>query len=150
MTSFSASSPCLLEWRPSRLLRGAVVLLGMLAALSLWHSNLPRPLAVAGAVLALAEGRRLARRLRHQPPFEFRWAGPGHPAELNFPDGSRVLHAVRVDFRGPIARVSGRDPAGRMQHWQWWPDTLPAASRRSLRLASSRSARAIPASPYPS
>ena len=138
MTSSSASSPCRLEWRPSRLLASALVSLGLLAAMAFWWSDLVRPAAALAGLFAVAEGVRLARRHLALPTLEVEWAGPGRPAVLNFPDRARVLDEVRVDFRGPLARLSGRDGSGRWQRWQWWPDTLPRSARRSLRLAASR------------
>ena len=138
MNSSSASSPCRLEWRPSRLLAGTLVGLGLLAALALWWSDLARPLALLAGIVVAVEGARLARRHLALPTLDVQWVGPGRAAELNFPDRVRVLDQVRVDFRGPLARLSGRDASGRRQHWQWWPDTLPRSARRSLRLTASR------------
>lgn len=138
MTSSSASSPCRLEWRPSRMLAGALLSLGLLAAMAFWWSDLVRPVAALAGLLAIAEGARLARRHLAMPTLEVEWSGPGRCAVLNFPDRAQVLDRVRVDFRGPLARLSGRDRSGRWQRWQWWPDTLPRAARRSLRLAALR------------
>jgi hypothetical protein len=50
--------------------------------------------------------------------------------------------------RGPLLRLQGRDPHGRMQRLLWWPDTLTRADRRALRLASGVSRRS--AKPLPS
>ncbi|MGH8030607.1 MAG: hypothetical protein ACREO3_11815 [Arenimonas sp.] len=45
---------------------------------------------------------------------------------------------LTVRWRGSIASVGGRDPAGKLRHLAWWPDTLPAPARRALRLAAGR------------
>jgi toxin CptA len=55
------------------------------------------------------------------------------PATL---DGQPIDN-VRLQWRGPLAFLFWRDRQGRPQRLSWWPDTLPAASRRELRLAAS-------------
>jgi len=49
-------------------------------------------------------------------------------------DGRR-LDDARLHWRGPILRLDWRE-AGRGYALLWWPDTLPPARRRELRLAS--------------
>lgn len=50
-------------------------------------------------------------------------------------DGA-VIDDVKVTWRGPLAFVRWRDPSGRIRRLAWWPDTLPPAARRELRLAA--------------
>lgn len=136
MRSSSEFSTCRLDWRPSRLLAAALIALGVLAALSLWLSALPRALALAGVAVALGRGFQLARREWRQPTIAVLWRAADGSAELNFAGRTQSLTGVQVDFRGPLARLSGRDEHGRIRRWQWWPDTLPPAVRRSLRVAA--------------
>jgi toxin CptA len=46
------------------------------------------------------------------------------------------LDKAEVQWRGPLAFLVWWDRQGRPQRLSWWPDTLPAASRRELRLAA--------------
>ncbi|MEJ7746113.1 MAG: hypothetical protein WKF61_05045, partial [Luteimonas sp.] len=46
------------------------------------------------------------------------------------------IDEVKLQWRGSLAFVSWRGKAGRIQRVSWWPDTLPPASRRELRLAA--------------
>jgi toxin CptA len=112
---------------------GALLALGPIAAFALLASDLPRVAAwpLAGAVLAFAGWRawreaNLPRRLLVLP-------GNGSRATL---DGQPILQA-QVQWRGPLAFLRWRDRQGRSQRLSWWPDTLPQASRRELRLAAS-------------
>jgi toxin CptA len=100
-------------------------------ALSLSNLPAPRWQWAAGAVVlaALVEAAwQVRRRPRHLlvPPGEAAVMVDGRPVE-----------AFAVRFRGPLVQLRWR------QGWQrhallFWPDTLPAAQRRELRLAVSR------------
>ncbi len=130
--SSSASVSCRLEWRPSRWLIGALLLLAILAALSILASEMPPVAAWPLAIVALAYGGWQARtesRKRHR---DFVFSGNDLPTML---DG-RPVEAVVVQWRGPLAFVSWRGCDGRRERLAWWPDTLPAACRRELRLAA--------------
>ncbi|UNK49639.1 hypothetical protein MNR01_00915 [Lysobacter sp. S4-A87] len=139
--SSRASAPCLLEWRPSRLLAAALALLGVLAALALIGSELPPPLSLPLALLAAGEGLRLARRERLRPTRLVVIGGDG-TAKV---DGQAIT-ALCVEWRGPLAFMRFRDVDGRSHRLAWWPDTLPAARRRELRLAAPVKAAAQKAS----
>lgn len=128
----NASAPCRIEWRPSRWLAGAILVLAALAAFSVTTSEMPRPLAWPLAALALAWGGWHARRELRQPRRE--WVFPGNDAPVLL-DGEPV-QAVQVQWRGPLAFVHWRGRDGRIGRLSWWPDTLPAAQRRELRLAA--------------
>lgn len=121
-----------LEWRPSRWLVAAQALLGALGALSLLISALPAPLAQAMAAVACGWGLASAWRLARQGSRVLHW-----PADDSGPalDGE-LLAGARLHWRGPLVFLRWHDPAGRMRHLSWWPDTLPPASRRELRLVA--------------
>ena len=139
----SASATCRLEWRPSRLIAGWLASLAMLCPICLLASGLPRWLAWPLALAAAAWGLRLAWREAGRAP---RWlvladraTGPGDGiASHAGPDtlDGRPLARCEIAWRGPLAFVHAVDDAGRHQRLAWWPDTLPAARRRELRLAA--------------
>ena len=128
--SSSASAPCRLELRASPLLVAALALLAASAAFAVLASEMPRaaawPLAAAalahGAWLALREARRDARQLVID--------GEGRGSV----DG-RPVGGLQVRWRGPIAFLQWSNGDGRHRH-VFFPDTLPAARRRELRLAA--------------
>ena len=126
----AAALPAALAWRPSRLLAALLCGFGVLAAIAVLASDLQRPWSWIVAAAALGEGLRLARRHLRLRPRGLRW-DPGGVVL----DGV-VLHAPQLSSRGPLAVLRWRDRHGRIQRLAWWPDTLPAASRRELRLAA--------------
>ena len=128
----NASAPCRLEWRPSRWLAGAVLVLAALAAISVLASEMPRIAAWPLALLALGWGVRQAWLGLRQPRRE--WVFPGGDGQILL-DGEPA-ETVQVQWRGPLAFVRWRDSDGRIERLAWWPDTLPAARRRELRLAA--------------
>ena len=136
MPSSSAFSNCRIDWRPSPGLRLALAVLALLALASLWLSALPAPLAVAGSVAVMAYAIRLHRNEAARVAFTLAWNSSESTAELNFGRHSQSLNDVRVLQRGPLAALQGRDELGRRQRYVWWPDTLPSAARRQLRLAA--------------
>lgn len=133
MRSSNASAPCRFELRPSHGLVGALLALTILAPFSVLQSEMPPRYAWPLALLALGAGLWLARR---------EWRSPRQPVTIDGEgrvsiDGVEV-QGFRVDWRGPLAFLSWRDPAGRFHRRSLWPDTLPAALRRELRLAADR------------
>ncbi|WP_334178875.1 hypothetical protein [Pseudoxanthomonas sp.] len=129
----NGSVNCRLEWRPSRLLQTVLIVLGVLAAVSVLASEMPRlfawPVAIASFGYGLWQARSEGRRCR--PVFWF--PGNGRPPTV---DGAPMVDA-RLHWRGSLAFLRWRDRAGgRWRHAAWWPDTLPAAQRRELRLAA--------------
>jgi toxin CptA len=130
--SSSTSVPCRLEWRPSRWATGALSLLAVLAPFCVLQSEMPRVVAWPLALMAGAWGLLDALRERRQPARMFVF-GPGFAgASL---DG-RPLASVALRWRGPLAFLCWRDAAGRGGWLVWWPDTLPVAERRTLRVAA--------------
>jgi toxin CptA len=144
-TSSAGSAPCRLEWRPSRWLLAALLVLSLLAPLSVLGSGLPRALAWPAALAAAGYGLRLAWKQAASAPRQLVLAVGGGGSDLL--DG-RPLHACHVGWRGPLAFVHAIDRDGRSHRLAWWPDTLPAPLRRELRLAvaarpASRRARPV-------
>jgi len=119
---------------------GALCALGALAAFSVLTSEMPRPFAWPLALIAAGYGAWLAHRESHRTPHQLVWPIDGTPLL----DGL-TLQDAQVQWRGPLAFVRWRDGAGHLQHLTWWPDTLPARSRRELRLAAASSAGTRPA-----
>lgn len=140
MPSSSASSTFRIDWRPSRWLQAGLVGLGLLAAASLLVSGLPWLPAAACAVAAVAWGVVLALRERRRPSVALVLAGQG---VLVRPPGSRaeLLVDPQWQLRGPLAVLRARDQRGCRRSYSWWPDTLPPAARRQLRMHRDLSSR---------
>ena len=130
--SSSGSASCRLEWRPSRWLTGALLLLAMLAAFSVLASEMPRIAAWSLSIAVVVYGGWRARTEARKPHHELMFPGNDLPVML---DG-HPIEGVAVQWRGPLAFVSWRGRDGRRQRLAWWPDTLPAMRRRELRLAA--------------
>lgn len=130
--SSNASVSCRLEWRPSRWVTGALSLLGILAAFSILASEMPRLAAWPLALSALGFGLWQAWRESKSPAREFFFPGNDLPVLL---DGVPI-DSVEVQWRGLLAFVRWQGRDGRSRYLSWWPDTLPAARRRELRLAA--------------
>jgi hypothetical protein len=111
-----------------------LLLLGALAAVSLWLSALPLAIKSPLALLVLAYSMFLARREAKRRNFSVEWSSDGATMAMLFADRSLLLSAPRVTVRGPLACVSGRGADGRTRRLLWCPDTLSARSRRELRL----------------
>ncbi len=139
-SSSPGSAPCRLElqWRPSRWLLAALLILSVLAPLSVLGSELPRalawPLAVAAAAWGLVACRREAGRAPRRLVLAPASGSGGGAAGQDSLDG-RPLARCELAWRGPLAFVHLVYRDGRHQRLVWWPDTLPAQRRRELRLA---------------
>jgi len=125
----TASAPCRLEWQSSRILAGALLTLGVLAAAAVLACELPWLLSLPIAAVAVLYGAWLARR-------ELRRA----TLEMVIPSGTATIDGVpvsdlQVHWRGSLAFLRWRDAAGRRQRRQCCPDNLGPAARRELRLA---------------
>src|SRR3546814_17480109 len=93
---------------------------------------MPRIAAWPLALSALAHGGWLAWREARAARGELVIAGEGGRASV---DG-RAVEDLSVRWRGPIAFVEWRDGDGRRRRHVFFPDPLPAARRRELRLAA--------------
>jgi len=129
--SSSASAPCRLERRASPLLIAALLALAAAAAFAVLVSEMPRVAAWPMALAALAHGAWVAWREARVVPGEFVVPHAGARATV---DGIAV-DGLAVRWRGPIAFVQWRDGDGHRRRHVFFPDTLPAARRRELRLA---------------
>lgn len=137
----TGSAPCRIDWRPSRWLAAALLLLAVLAPLAVLASDLPSRVSLPLAAVAAVHGLLLARREWRRSPRSLVFPGDGRLLV----DGAEAASAV-LQWRGPLAFLSWRDAAGRRHRMGWWPDTLPRHRRRELRLAASAldAARARP------
>ena len=130
--SSSASVSCRLEWRPSRWLTGALSLFGVLGCFSILASDMPWAAAwLLVASVSLHAGRSALRQSRLPTRSLF---FPGNDLPVLVDD--MPVEQVDVQWRGPLAFVSWKGRDGRRVRLSWWPDTLPAARRRELRLAA--------------
>lgn len=118
-------------WAPSRWLQAALLLMTALAPVAILASEMPRPAAWPLTLLACACGVVIARREARRPPRTLHFPGNGR-VEV---DGQGV-EDFELEWRGPLAFARWRDAQGRVQRLAWWPDTLPPAARRELRLAA--------------
>ncbi len=139
--SSPSCSGCRIDWRPSRGLVAALVMLSVLAAFSVSASALPGEVRRPLAGLVLLHGLLLARRQQAQPTCTLEWRGGSAPARLVGAGLDIEVFRVALDIRGPLVRLQGRDRHGRAHRLVWWPDTLPASARRQLVLAGRVSRR---------
>ena len=131
--SCSGSSPCRIDWRPSRWLTALLLLLAVLAPLAVLASEMPRPAAWMPACAAAIHGLWLAAREWRRPRRTLLFTGDGRVLL----DG-RALADIALHRRGPLAFVSWRAGGRRRGRLAWWPDTLGPAARRELLLAMDR------------
>jgi toxin CptA len=139
--SSTASSTCRIDWRPSRWLLSGLVVLGMLAAVSVLMSALPQGPALLSALAAITWAGRLVWREARRPPTVLWMAGQGASVQWHPDVPPEPLRALHWHLRGPLAVLKARDHHGRRHCFSWWPDTLPAATRRQLRLFRDLSSR---------
>ena len=109
-----------------------LLLLAMAAAFAVLSSEMPRAAAWPLALSALAYGARQAWLESRRPVAEIVIL----PSDARSTVDGRAVDALVVGWRGPIACLRWRDGEGRGSRRVFWPDTLPAARRRELRLAA--------------
>jgi toxin CptA len=107
-----------------------MLILSALAPVAVLASAIPRPVAWALTMFAVAVGIRLAWRENALPALGVVVDAEGRATI----DDTPVEH-FRIDRRGPLMFVSWRDADGRACRRSLWPDTLPSSLRRELRLA---------------
>ena len=137
MPSSHSSLNCRIDWQPSRMLAASLALLGLLAALSLLLSNMPKFAAILASMIAMAVGLYSARRELRRQPQVLLWSAGASELQMQYANNSEIWREPRAIFRGSLVTVTGTDDAGHRRQLHWWPDTLPADARRRLRLASS-------------
>lgn len=124
------SAPCRLEWRPSRWQCRAQLLIGALLPWAALQTDLPAgwgvPVGLAAMALAWLEAWHQARR----PACSIVLPGDDGQSRV---DGEAVTDLL-VRRRGPLVQLGWRC-AGRRRWRLFWPDTLPPAQARELRLA---------------
>jgi toxin CptA len=122
-----------IAWRPSRWAIAALLLLSALAPFSVLASGMPRVAAWPLAAMSCAWGILCLRRERGRAPRLLELRVDATVALDGIP-----LAELTVSRRGPLAFVRWRDREGRRGRLAWWPDTLPADSRRALALRAER------------
>jgi toxin CptA len=124
------SSPCRLEWRPSRWQAAAHVLFAVLMPWAVLATHLTGParwpMALLAAGVAAGQGIRYVRR----PRCHLLIPADDAPAEV---DG-QLVERLALHDRGPLLQLTWRSN-GRRQARLFWPDTLSPTARRELRLA---------------
>jgi toxin CptA len=119
---------------------GAQLFLALSAPCAVLGSEMPPMAAWPLAVVACAHGLWLARREARKPVRRLLW--PAGDASITL-DGE-PLQRAELHWRGPLAFLRWRGHGGRDGRLDWWPDTLPPAQRRELRLAVRARATAQP------
>lgn len=129
--SWKRSAPCRLDWRPSRWQCAAHVLLALLMPLAVLGSGLPDPYrwpaALLATVWAAGQGWHYARR----PACHIVICAGDAPVTVN----GEPVDALSLQDRGWLLQLRWRAD-GRRHARLFWPDTLPPAARRELRLAA--------------
>lgn len=128
-----------LEWGPSRQLALILGLLGVLATLALFASDLPRECAWAAAPVVLAYAAWAARREWQRPWRSLVLPPPGPEDARDQPPHALLddipLAQLEVVWRGRVGFLRGRGQEGRRVRTLLWPDVTTADARRELRLA---------------
>ncbi len=131
-------APCRLDWRPSRWLIVSLVVLGALGGCAALASEMPRIAAAPLALISVLQGAWLAWRESRQAVRQLVWPLEAAPQVDGVPVDGVLLH-----WRGPLAFLQWRDRDGGVRRMAWWGDTLPAHTRRQLKLAAASSAGAL-------
>jgi hypothetical protein len=111
---------------------GALLALGPSAAWAVLASAMPRLVAWPLAASAVAHGFHRAWRESRSPRLALFFPGNELPVTLE----GLPIDKAEVRWRGPLAFLRWQDRQGRTMRLSWWPDTLPPARRRELRLAA--------------
>ncbi|MFT4179462.1 MAG: hypothetical protein QM612_08370 [Thermomonas sp.] len=135
----NVSEACLFESQPSRHVGVWLLALAVLAPFCLIASNLPRGWAWPLACVALIASLRDMRNYLRQPVCTLRI--PAGRGAVTSDDAH--IDDLRLRWRGPLAFFDWRDGDGRRRRLVFWPDRLPAATRRELKLAMQRREAAI-------
>ena len=139
---------CRIPWRPSRWVVGALALLAVLAPFAVLASEMPRLAAWPLAGVAAFAGLRAAWREARRPWRLLALASADGTGSADADarstgatgatlDGEPLAEAA-LSWRGPLAFLRWQDACGRRGRLSWWPDTLPPAERRVLKLWSPR------------
>lgn len=137
MRSSNAFFPCRIEWRPSRLLAGALASIGALAVAALWTSGLPAVPSVAASALIATHVAWCVRRELRRPPVVLVWRTDEDSVELTEGETTCAARIARLHRRGGLVRLDLVETGGGLRRLLWWPDSLNAGQRRRLILACS-------------
>lgn len=128
--SSPGSAPCQLEWQPSRWQCRALIAMGALMPWALWATDLPTPWGLASGFVAMAGTWLEAWRYARGPGCMFVIPADEGPAQVD----DAPVEDLQMRRRGPLVQLAWRQQGRR--HWRlFWPDTLPQAQARELRLA---------------
>ncbi|MFY0184043.1 hypothetical protein ACTT2I_06070 [Stenotrophomonas sp. PUT21] len=128
--SSPGSAPCQLEWQPSRWQCRALIAMGALMPWALWATDLPTPWGLASGFVAMAGTWLEAWRYARRPGCMFVIPADEGPAQVD----DAPVEDLQMRRRGPLVQLAWRQQGRR--HWRlFWPDTLPQAQARELRLA---------------
>lgn len=130
LPSSPGSAPCQLEWHPSRWQCRALIAMGALMPWALWATDLPTPWGLASGFVAMAGTWLEAWRYARRPGCMFVIPADEGPAQVD----DAPVEDLQMRRRGPLVQLAWRQQGRR--HWRlFWPDTLPQAQARELRLA---------------
>lgn len=128
--SSPGSAPCQLEWQPSRWQCRALIAMGALMPWALGATDLPTPWGLASGFVAMAGTWLEAWRYALRPGCIFVIPADEDPAQVD----DAPVEDMQMRRRGPLVQLAWRQQGRR--HWRlFWPDTLPQAQARELRLA---------------
>jgi len=128
------------------MLTATLLVLAVAAAFAVLVSEMPRIAAWPLALAALVHGTWQAWREARRPCGGIMISA----GEARSTVDGRAVEAMTLSWRGPIAFLRWRDGDGRIGRRVFWPDTLPIAQRRELRLAAPAPVNAqMPASMAP-
>ena len=124
------SAPFRCEWRPSRWLTCALLGLAVLAAISIVNCRLEPGYAWPLGVCVLGWGLLQTRAEARKPCRAILISSPPSPPCID----AEPVERIELLERGPLLILRWR-LGKRRQQLLFWPDTLPRAQRRELRLA---------------
>ena len=128
--SSPGSAPCRLEWQPSRWQCCVLIAMGALMPWALGATDLPTPWGLASGLVAMAGTWLEAWRYARRPGCMFVIPADDDPAQVD----DAPVEELQMRRRGPLVQLAWRQQGRR--HWRlFWPDTLPPAQARELRLA---------------
>jgi toxin CptA len=104
--------------------------MGALMPWALWATDLPTPWGLASGFVAMAGTWLEAWRYARRPGCMFVIPADEGPAQVD----DAPVEDLQMRRRGPLVQLAWRQQGRR--HWRlFWPDTLPQAQARELRLA---------------
>jgi toxin CptA len=121
--------------------------LAVAAIAALWLSDMPRIACGIGSALVLGYAGWLLLREVRRPNCAMSWSGGDAPWQVECGGRIEPLRHVGARFRGGLVVLTLADADNKPCRYLWWPDTLDARGRRSLRLAMHVEAVVTPVQP---